>query len=261
MLVSGKTRDVCGTRGMHQTPRSVVLTGVARTAVLVGLGLMATCGGSQSSAPSAPATPTPVAGPTPPGVTLGTFSVSGVVAGDDGQPISGASVNAWVDLGRSGYSYWYAHGQLVTDAAGTYRMTGLPSGAQLTFQTGRDGYQQQCAAPLVFVRGDTTANLMLTSMARVTATPISPPGFRSVSGTVVQVTASGKEPLARVFVDFEPVMDFPAAITSSDTNGRFGLCGLPENATVSIGAGLGGRVAYVDVPPGQTAVEIVLPSS
>lgn len=226
-------------------------------AVLVGALFVAGCGGSQPPQPAAPTTPT-VETPVPPGVILGTYSVSGVVA-ENGLTIANAFVNAWVDLGRSGYSYWYAHGQLVADAAGNYRMTGLPGGARLTFQTWRDGYQQQCAAPSVVVQGDMTVNLALTSNANVSTTPASAPGSRSVWGTVVQMTGSGKQPVGGVFVDYEPLMDFPAASTHSDAYGRFGLCGLPQNVTASIGAGLNGRVAFVDVAPGQDNVEIVLP--
>ena len=80
-----------------------------------------------------------------------------------------------------------------------------------------------------------------------------------MTGTVVETIPFGARPVSGVFIDFEPIMDFPAATTYSDANGRFGLCGLPADGTVTIGAGLNGRVAYINVPPGETRIDIVLP--
>jgi hypothetical protein len=77
---------------------------------------------------------------------------------------------------------------------------------------------------------------------------------------VVETTPSGKQPMANVFVDYEPLEDFPAAVTYSDASGRFLLCGLPRNETVKLGVGIGDRAAYVNVAPDQsTDLEITLP--
>ena len=98
-------------------------------------------------------------------------------------------------------------------------------------QTWKDGYVQQCAAPQVTLLGDTSVDLQLVS---------------KVVGAVV---------------DFEPLMDFPAAITFSDAAGRYLLCGVPDGRTVDILAWLGiQRVAWVSVPSGQsTGIDITLP--
>src|SRR5215471_10449139 len=169
---------------------------VVRTSALCAVLLLTGCsGGGQTPAPAAPTSPTLPPAPTP-GVALGTRTASGVVT-ENGQPIADARVNAWVDMGRAGYSYWFAHGPVATDAAGTYRMTGLPDGAQLTFDTWRDGYQQQCAGPVVIVQGsDLTVNLALVSNTRATAAPESAPCFRSVAGTVIETTPSGTRPVS-----------------------------------------------------------------
>jgi len=243
---------------MNHHPRaSYAPRAVVRTSALCAVLILTGCSGGGHT-PGAPTSPTLPPAPTP-GVALDGRTASGVVT-ENGQPIADARVNAWVDMGRAGYSYWFAHGPVTTDAAGTYRMIGLPDGAQLTFETWRDGYQQQCAAPVLSVQGsDLTVNLVLVSNARATAAPESAPGFRSVAGTVIETTSSGTRPVSGVFIDYEPIMDFPAATTYSDANGRFGLCGLPADGTVTIGAGLNGRVAYVNVPRGQGSIDIVLP--
>ena len=141
-------------------------------------------------------------------------------------------------------------------------MTSLPASALVWFQVYKDGYVQQCAAPSVTIQRDVTTDLALVARSNLTATATQAalPVLRSVSGTVVEITPTGKQPVAGVFVDFEPLEDFPAATTYSDAAGRFALCGLPQNDVVTIGAGLGARVAYTKVPPGQTIdIEITLP--
>jgi hypothetical protein len=171
-------------------------------------------------------------------------------------------VNAWVITPGISYSYMYAHGPLLSDGAGRYRMTDLPDGAHLWFQTYKDGYVQQCAAPSVMIEGDLTMDLGLVAKSNVTAlaTQAAPAGLRWVSGTIVEITPTGKEPVAGAFVDFEPLEDLNVANTRTDAAGRFALCGLPQNDSVTLGVGLGSRIAYMSVPPGQTTgIEITLP--
>jgi hypothetical protein len=220
--------------------------------------LLAGCGNGRASLPSAPtATPGVTGGPTFP---VGAYVVSGTVT-DAGGPIAGANVNAWVMTPGISYSYMYAHGPLLSDGAGRYRMTDLPDGAHLWFQVYKDGYVQQCAAPSVMIQGNLTMDLGLVAKSNVTALATqAAAGLRWVSGTIVEIAPTGKQPVAGAFVDFEPLEDLNVANTYSDAAGRFALCGLPQNDSVTLGAGLGGRVAYTSVPPGQTTgIEITLP--
>lgn len=241
-------------------PRKVI----TRLAVGASLALLAAgCGSGQASVPSAPTTTSTagVFGPTPIPVISGPYTISGTVA-ESGRSIAGANVNAWVNQGNFGYSYVYVHGALGTDSDGRYRMTGLPAGVRVWFQVYKDGYVQQCAAAPVTVQGDMAMDLALVSKANLTpSTMPSAPGFRSVSGTIVEMTSAGKQPVAGAFVDWEPFEDFPAVVTYSDGAGRFALCGLPQDETVRLGASLVfGQVGYANIPPGQTAgVEITLP--
>ncbi len=211
------------------------------------------CGKGSSAVPSAPTTMAP-----PPSV--GSNTISGVVRNEGGGPIQGANVNAWVMTGSFNYSYMYAHGALLTDADGRYRMTGLPGGVQVWLQDYKEGYAQQCAVGPVTVQGDRVIDLQLVATANLTATAPSVSGFRSLSGTVVEMTPTGKAPVAGAFVDFEPVEDFVAAVTHTDQAGRFALCGLPADVAVGLSASTGtARVTYVSVPAGETSVEIILP--
>jgi hypothetical protein len=210
------------------------------------------CGDGRSPVLTAPSNPV-ISGPP---VLTGPYSVTSVVADENGRPIEAASVDAFV----GGYTYSYRHlgDPLLTDSSGRFRMMGIPAGALLWFRAHKDGYVQQCAAAPVTVQGDVAIDLALVSRANLTATAPSAPGFRSVSGTVVETTTTGKQPVAGAIVGFSKYEDFEPATTYSDQAGRFALCGLPAGEAVRLVAFSRGG-AYADVPPGQTTdVELVL---
>jgi len=238
---------------------------LATTAVLSLL--IAGCGGRTPSAPSAPPSPIPTAsGGLPSFIATGAYAISGVVT-ESGRPVANASINLWVELGGGGYSYWYAHGPQHTDASGGYRMASLPGGARVWVQLNKDGYVQPCAASAI-ISGDLTLDLALVSRANLTAAPMpEAPGLRGISGTVLEMTATGWQPVGGAIVvagigdnrSFAP-SENAAAYTYSDTNGRFALCGLSANNTLYLEAGVGNRFTQVSVAPGQTGgVEIKLP--
>jgi hypothetical protein len=217
------------------------------------------CGGSVAT-PTGPTAPPPITygGPS---VPTGPYTISGTVT-EAARPVAGAHVNAFLVTASLGYSYMWAHGAVLTDVNGQFRMTSVPPDARVWLQSWKDGYVQQCAAPQITVQGDTVMDLALVSRANLSASSSSPAivGYRTVSGVVVEATPTGNQPMAGVAVDFEPLEDFPAAITYSDGGGRFLLCGLPRNETVKLGVGIGGRVAYVNVAPDQsTDIAITLP--
>ena len=223
--------------------------------------VLAACGSTTTTPTPTPAAPSHSVAPAPTGPTLptGNVTVSGVVT-EAGHPLAGVNVNAWVDTGSIGYSYMYAHGATLTDAGGGYRLPSLPAGAGFWLQVYKDGYVQQCAQSRLQLTADATINAQLVSKANLSGLPApSAAGARTVSGVVVEMTSDGKRPVANVFVDFEPLEDFPAATTYTDADGRFSLCGLPQSDAVSLGAGINNRVAYVSVPSGQSTVEISLP--
>jgi len=239
-----------------------------RVVVLLLAGVAVGCGGSAVTSPTAPASIPPLTGsPFPPGTTSGPNSVAGFITEMTSQgprPVSGVSVSAWVDLGRLAYSYMWGNGARASDTAGRYELGNLPDGASVTVQIWKTDYVQQCAAPTFTVSGTTTLDLRLVSRALVSADPASVPapaqGFRNVSGVVYENTAVGKRPVPGAPVDFEPFEDFPAAITYSDAQGRYLLCGLPDGAAAKLSASMTtARVAYVNVPPHQATMDIEIP--
>jgi len=191
---------------------SITRNVITRLAVGASFALLAAgCGSGPASVPSAPTTAsTPgVFGPTPIPVNSGPYAISGVVE-ESGRSIAGANVNAWVNQGTMGYSYMYVHGALLTDGGGRYQMRGLPAGVGVWLQVYKDGYVQQCAAAPVTVQGDMAMDLALVSKANVTvSTTQSAPGLRSVSGTIVEMTSAGKQPIAGAFVDLSRLRIFP----------------------------------------------------
>jgi hypothetical protein len=172
-----------------------------------------------------------------------------------------AGVNLWVDAGRYGYSYWWANGQVHSGADGSFQLPNLPAASGL-LQVWKDGYVQQCAAPTVSLDTNPTLEVALVARANISVDPRSVPASvpgRIVSGRIVENAPSGTQPVAGAFVDFEAVMDSPAATTYSDADGRYLLCGVTDG---SIGVGFGNRVTYVTVPHEQglaVSLDIVLP--
>ena len=202
--------------------------------------------------------------PTPP---RGERTISGVVTertASGAQRPFAAQVNAWVDTGRFGYSYMWANGPRTSGADGRYELTALPESARVIVQVYKEGYFQQCAAPPVQMTADAVVDVELIPRALVSASPDSvtdKPGFRSISGVIYENTPSGRLPGPGVFVDYEHIMDSPGAITLSDANGRYLLCGIPNDLPAVIGTSDSiHRVVYVEAPPGQTTgVDLVLP--
>jgi hypothetical protein len=236
--------------------------------VVVGCGvalIIAACGGQTPPTGPTVSTPTSPSGPSSSGppVPKGNGTVSGTVYDvATGQPLAGVSYSAWVDTESFGYSYMWATGPHQTDAGGHYQLVGLAN-ASVRLQLWKDGYEQQCASPPLSVAGsDTTmdAQMVPTSQLFTTSAPwMASPGTRVVSGTAYLETNGVRTPAPGAFVDFEPLEDFPAAVTTSDSQGHYLLCGLPSTASAYLSAAAAGQVTYLTVPAGQTTgVDIVI---
>src|SRR5215471_16918843 len=87
------------------------------------ISLLAACAGGNTTAPSTPPRATGSAITTNSGPTIpsGAVTVSGVIT-EAGRPLPGVNVNAWVGTNTIGYSYMYAHGPVLTDSSGGYRL-------------------------------------------------------------------------------------------------------------------------------------------
>jgi hypothetical protein len=176
---------------------------------------------------------------------------------DGDRPLAGASVNAWVQTATMGYSHWYLNGPSYSDAQGRYELGKLPEGAQFQLEVFRSGFSTQCApAPLV-IAGNQRLDAFLVAESRVSAArdsvPPSAPGLRVITGVVYSVVDGVRTPSGAASVQYEPTWDSPAALTITDAQGRFLLCGIPQNRPAWLGAFIGGKYAYVEVPAGADA--------
>ena len=110
----------------------------------VFVAVMATGCQSSVSTPTTPTTPLITFGGPP--VPTGPFTISGAVT-EGAHPVVGANVNAFISTNGFGYSYMWAHGAVLTDVAGQFRMTGLPTDAGVWFNAWKDGYVQRALLP------------------------------------------------------------------------------------------------------------------
>jgi hypothetical protein len=84
-------------------------------------------------------------------------------------------------------------------------------------------------------------------------------GFRLISGVVYEVIGGERRPAANAYVAYDPLDGFPLAMTRTDTEGRFLLCGIPSDVSAVIDTSVNSHYAYVAVPPGPDAsIEIVV---
>ena len=85
------------------------------------------------------------------------------------------------------------------------------------------------------------------------------PGFRSVSGAVFEKTGDGRQPVAGAYVSYEPVMEYAAAVTITDADGRYLLCGIPaaRSATISVYTS-SDRYGFATAPAGATTADVEL---
>ena len=198
----------------------------------------------------------------------GPYTTSGIVqelTPQGARPVPGVDVNAWIDLGSFGYSYWALHGRPQSDAMGRYTLQSIPEGARVWVQVETPGLVQQCAVAALPVHADQTVDVQLVSTANLSASrtflPPPAPGYRFVSGTILEASQTGNRPAAGVSVDYvSPAFatfgdDFWLAETFSDPEGHYLVCGVPDTESALITA----RGVSVWAPPGvSTGVDLVI---
>jgi len=201
---------------------------------VVCLGLLLTaCGSNEPLTSATPLAPNPLA--TAPAAPVVPSVALSVVVTENGHPVENATVEVQWPCGGSCSSAIGPGG--MTDVAGRYVVARLPDGETVWVTAYKDGFVQQCAATAV-TRTGVTLDVGLTSIANLsTAQPLSGAGSRSVSGTVFESTAAGRQSVADASVSaLSEALPYgePVAFTSSDAAGRYWLCGLSQ-----------GRIPYV----------------
>ena len=198
-------------------------TGLAR-AVALALALAA---GACSDTPTGPC-----CGSSPPEPR--TLVLTGTVFGD-GQPLANATV---LLIGEVGFLP-----TRTTDASGRYRVefaNGIRAGVFVSAFDGRSRLQP-CATwvePTEPIPLEKTADVHLTSAtSALSVGSQTVAGRRRVSGTVRSMTATGLQPVPGVSVALLSNLrsdEEPNAWTSTNTAGRFSLCGLPIDRQLRI---------------------------
>ena len=188
--------------------------------VVVTLALAAVASACNDT-PTGPCCPSP---PRPPG-----FVVTGIVFGD-GQPLPNATIEAHAAVGA--FPPWR------TDASGRYRVELLNDvGVFLSVAVERFPFQP-CAVwvePARSASQERTADVHLASASGASSAGrqiVS--GRRRVSGTVRTMTATGLQPVSSAGVTFPGANEIVYASTSTDTSGRFSLCGIPVDQRLFI---------------------------
>ena len=123
---------------------------------------------------------------------------------------------------------------------------------------------QPCATWFEQTQGgnqERSIDVTLTSTRGPSGAPAaSVPGRRSVTGTVATMTSAGKRPVANATVAWDAANDDWRAWTQTDAAGRFALCGLPVDRSLSISVNKDLLNAWGTVQPasGDANIEIVL---
>ena len=189
------------------------------------------CGSGVPTSPS-PAPPPPVISPSPfPSPPSKPYTVTGNIVDTQGAPVADVSVNIWIQLERSGYSYWWANGPLRSDAGGHFVAPNIPS-SEITVFASQNGYVQPCAVRAE-IGSDLALDVELISWA--VAESVNPPRPRIVGGPVVtglvfETTATGRQPVPGAALWIETGFEIATATGRTDARGAFMLCNLPRDA-------------------------------
>jgi hypothetical protein len=166
--------------------------------------------------------------------TVGPHTVEGRVFDPYSGVVAGARVNLWVNTGRGGYSYWWAHHSLSTDEAGRFSAPNLPD-SQITIhaimptQATMPTFVQPCAV-IVALRDSLAVDVEMASAE--TLNSLNPPRPQSareptLTGTIFEMTEAGKQPVVGAKLWAEHLLEVSFATTLSDLQGGYFLCDLP----------------------------------
>lgn len=193
----------------------------------------------------------------------GTYTVDGLVFDANGGPVPNISINLYVYTpDGAGYSYWYATGgPFMSNAEGRFKATNLPDSRILLWVGGQqDKYLQPCALS-VDVKGDVTKDIEVVAVETVNSLaaprPLNVRGA-TLTGTVYETTAAGRQPLADVGIELDQY-DIPVAHTRTDLSGQYFFCDLPaKGLDIYVGKPgyASGYLAPVDPFPSTLDIEL-----
>jgi hypothetical protein len=186
---------------------------------VVVLGCLAGCGGGGTSTPSEQ----PATAPT------GSQVVEGRVFDAVSGPVAAATVFIWIELpDGTGYSLSGASGSALQSDADGHFTTLVPATAGLVITAVKAGFLQPCAV----VRDANSGSFDVELVAQATLDASNPPppqsatGAITTTGTVYEVVAGNRQPIAGAQVEFD-ANDLVVATTVSDRDGHYLACDVP----------------------------------
>jgi hypothetical protein len=169
-----------------------------------------------------------------PDTLSGPHTVIGEVFSTQTGAVANASVNLWVQQQGGGFSYWWSHGRLASDASGRFEAPNLPD-SHVALVAFASGYVQPCAVT-ANVEGDVEVRLEVVPVAVFDALDPPRPALAvepSVSGQVFEITATGRQPVAGASLWLEETMGITYATTLSDLGGRYFVCNVDDLPTLA----------------------------
>ncbi len=137
--------------------------------------------------------------------------------------LANARVWAWVDR-ADGTSY--SAGSVWTNSDGEFRFSLLPD-ARIFLYAGVDGYNQPCSSITTLTPGFDQTLIEVVSPHEPVFDAAPPPA--SLTGVVFEQTTEGRRPIAGARVFAETETGVVAATTTTDAQGRYSLCRLPDS--------------------------------
>jgi hypothetical protein len=150
--------------------------------------------------------------------------------------VANAPVDIWVEQEQTGYSYWWANGEVRSDAAGHFAAPNLPDSTVSVFAVS-PGYVQPCAVSAT-VTGDVAVQVELVSTSTLDA--LDPPRPQTsaepaLTGAIYETTAGGRQPVGGASLWIETSLERPIATTMSDRGGDYFLCNLGKDIFLWVG--------------------------
>lgn len=160
----------------------------------------------------------------PPFSTDGSRVVTGTVSefsdNLERHPVSGLRVWVWAQLNGHGFGM----ASVVTDATGGFRVQNVPDGFVILEAVGGP-LDQPCAAAASTIGHDAEVSVEL--VPPTLPSPSLTVAPTTIRGIVFETTALGRKALPGAHVTLESPVDIPVASVTTDSAGRYNLCGLP----------------------------------
>lgn len=167
------------------------------------------------------------------------YTLSGEVFAIDSGALADVPINIWIGLPGWGYSYWWAHGPLHSNALGLFEAPYLPNSAHISIDARKAGYFQPCAVTMRITE-DSTVRIELVSASTLDAFDPPRPQLATeptLSGNIFETTATGRQPVPGAMLWVASELDEVFATTLSDRGGNYFVCNLddlPDTAYLAV---------------------------